>query len=142
MLYTYDKFVQKTSYPMVKPKFRGAIGFICTTCKLDNWVYGTPSAQANCISDDEVAIRCVCCANTARPHSSRYYTQKRMFDLMDRTPAWADREAILAFYDNAKKGYDVDHIIPLNGDNVSGLHVIDNLQYLPAELNNKKANRY
>lgn len=57
------------------------------------------------------------------------------------TPPWADLQAIQEIYLNCPKGYHVDHIIPLNGKEVSGLHIPDNLQYLPAIENLKKSNK-
>ena len=41
-------------------------------------------------------------------------------------------------------GYEwqVDHIIPLQGKNVSGLHVPENLQVIERSMNSKKRNKY
>ena len=61
---------------------------------------------------------------------------------IERTPVWANREAIKSIYERCPNGYHVDHVIPLRGKNVSGLHVADNLQILPAQENLKKSNKY
>ena len=40
------------------------------------------------------------------------------------------------------KGFEVDHIIPLNGKLISGLHILANLQVLPIHENRSKQNKY
>ena len=67
---------------------------------------------------------------------------KRRSAKLQRTPAWADLEAIKQFYAECPKGYEVDHIVPLQGVNVSGFHVLNNLQYLTKSENSSKGNRY
>ena len=61
---------------------------------------------------------------------------------LKRCPVWADKNAIEEFYANCPEGYHVDHIIPLRGKTVSGLHVLENLQYLPAKENMSKGNKF
>lgn len=65
----------------------------------------------------------------------------------NRVPAWADLDAINEIYIQARAMSDatgvlhhVDHIIPINGESVSGLHVANNLQILTASENLKKGN--
>ncbi len=57
-------------------------------------------------------------------------------------PPWADMEKINKFYADRPIEYHVDHIVPLNGALVSGLHVLNNLQYLLAEDNLSKSNSF
>lgn len=73
----------------------------------------------------------------------RAYTAQRR--AREAKPAWADRKAIRAFYKACPPGYEVDHIIPLKGtyegNPVSGLHIVENLQYLPRFNNRTKGGR-
>lgn len=65
------------------------------------------------------------------------------------TPAWADPVAIAAVYRLAAEAteltgveHEVDHVIPLKGRNVCGLHVETNLQVIPKADNRQKGNRH
>jgi len=81
-----------------------------------------------------------------------YYTAKRKAAKLQRTPHWLaeeDFKAIGAFYTESRRlteetgiPHHVDHIIPLQGENVSGLHVPSNLQILTAPENSRKGTSY
>lgn len=71
-----------------------------------------------------------------------YYTNKRRKYIKLRTPYWVNQKDIRNIYKNRPNGCDVDHIIPLQGKNVSGLHVPWNLQYLDRKENQKKSNKF
>lgn len=64
--------------------------------------------------------------------------QKR---IRDATPRWSDRESVNRFILSCPEGYHIDHIVPLRGKSVCGLHVLENLQYLPAQENRRKSNK-
>ena len=68
--------------------------------------------------------------NRERSNASRYKST--------RVPPWADRDAVQEFYRNCPAGMVVDHQIPLKGKFVSGLHVLENLQYLTPTQNAMK----
>lgn len=71
-----------------------------------------------------------------RFHNSNYYAQKTKS-----IPPWADLNRIKDIYDKCPEGHEVDHIFPLRGNNVCGLHVENNLQYLLKKDNRTKSNK-
>jgi len=82
-------------------------------------------------------------------HSAK--SAKRHAAKLKRTPPWLTSEhykEIESFYfksfvktNETRSPYEVDHIIPLQGENVSGLHVPWNLQILTKKDNSSKGNR-
>ena len=76
------------------------------------------------------------------PGKVKTKANKRRSSKLQRTPVWADHLVISMIYEDCPEGYQVDHIIPLQGKNVSGLHVPWNLQYLTPEENLSKGNRF
>ena len=69
--------------------------------------------------------------------------RKRDMALHIRTPKWANMDTINDLYRQAKKnGLEVDHIVPLRGLLVCGLHVENNLQLLSKRENASKSNSF
>ena len=59
------------------------------------------------------------------------------------TPAWADLSEIRSIYLlAAKSSKEVDHIVPIKGKTVCGLHVVENLRLIGATENRRKGNSY
>ncbi len=69
------------------------------------------------------------------------HNAKRRALKLQRTVKWADLKAIEQFYIDCPKDMTVDHILPLQGKEISGLHVLENLQYLTKSENSRKGNR-
>lgn len=91
-------------------------------------------------------------ARSRKPGMYASYVAIRRALKLQRTPKWLTTEhyfEIRTWYELAKElqwlseaKLHVDHIVPLSGKNVSGLHVPWNLQILPQPDNNKKTNKH
>jgi hypothetical protein len=92
-----------------------------------------------------------------REYRQQYYRENRhlfraqwsRYRAARRTPKWADLNKIAEIYKLAGDlsqasgvKHHVDHIIPLRGDGVCGLHVENNLRVVPAEVNLSKGNKF
>ena len=85
-------------------------------------------------------------------HKTRYWAMKRHTAKLQRTPKWltdVDFERIENEYKLAgflstltQEPWHVDHIVPLQGKNVSGLHVPSNLRAIRGIENNAKKNHW
>ena len=84
------------------------------------------------------------------PHIRTINDLKKKIVINQATPVWSDKDKLKKIYKlrnrlNTKAGYikyHVDHVIPLRGKLVSGLHIIDNLKIVLAEYNRTKHNKY
>jgi len=81
--------------------------------------------------------------NKTHIYQKNFYTNQRRAAKTQATPSWADKKKIAEFYKLATElNMTVDHVIPLNGKLVCGLHVENNLQLLTSSENSKKGNRF
>lgn len=96
---------------------------------------------------------------TEKPHDD-YHRSKRSVDgvsyrraqILQATPKWfciIDKKILLDLNEHAQQlekitgvTRHVDHVIPLQGKNVCGLHCRQNWQVLPGPVNNKKNNYF
>jgi len=88
----------------------------------------------------------------AEPLKHSVWDANKRAKRLKRFPTWlteVDKQAISKVYEEAKQlsmitgvSHQVDHIVPLLGKNVSGLHVPWNLQVLTSLENNIKNNKF
>lgn len=83
-------------------------------------------------------------AEMFKAHATKRYRLRR-----SATPIWFEPDKVIALYKEAEKvsqetgiKHEVDHIVPLRGKNVSGLHWHGNLQILPMKDNRSKGNKF
>ena len=139
-----DCVVIRNSIYKRNAKERGLHNLLCSRCNI--------TVPQNRIHQKYCSRQCKLAARQDRllaiSHTNEYKARRKHNANMSRarrelrSVAWANAEKIREVYANCPDGYDVDHIIPLNGKTVSGLHVHNNLQYLTKLENSKKSNRF
>jgi len=92
----------------------------------------------------EISLHNATAIARSREHSRIRASRKR-----EAKPSWVDQEEIDVVYREAASvardtgvPHDVDHVVPLRGRNVSGLHVPWNLRVIPASENRAKGNKW
>lgn len=123
---------------------------VCCSC---DEVKTLTDFYGNNSKSDRIANSCISCQKDyLKDYYPDYYVNNKdkyaeakvryKLQVQNATPKWANREKIRDIYLKCPKGYHVDHVIPLQGDNVCGLHVETNLQYLTAFENISKGNKF
>ncbi len=128
------------------PEFNGLrmkVNRSCVQCNSEHTIMAakvryTTRPEVRAILKERVAIY-----KSTRPHIHCNAQQRRQAAKIQRIPSWADLGKIKAIYEEAAAlGLTVDHVIPLRGKLVSGLHVHNNLQMLSGVENSIKGNKY
>jgi hypothetical protein len=111
-------------------------------CPKCTHVYSVDSFHNNTGRSTGKQDYCKNCFNDKVRVMRKEYQAGRKADKLNATPTWADLDKIKEIYSKCPEGYHVDHIVPLMGASVCGLHVENNLQYLTAKDNLAKSNKF
>lgn len=135
---------------------------VCKVCHKDycvSWKRNNPEAvsrimRRNYLKNHDAWKSYTRAYSKENPGKVNALVMKRHAAKLQRTPKWLTKEQlqeIKEFYIEAKElqwlsdptdPLEVDHIVPLQGEIVSGLHVPWNLQILPKSLNCEKSNKF
>ena len=77
-----------------------------------------------------------------KPEATRRHCADRRARKLNATPKWGQEGMEDVYLEAQYFQMEVDHIVPLQGKNVCGLHVVGNLQLLSKSANCAKGNRY
>jgi hypothetical protein len=110
-------------------------------CKKCDEVLPLIAFNKNSTTYDGCQSYCVECTSSYMTNYSDRGAKQRT-KISKAMPAWVDENEIKNIYRRCPEGYHVDHIVPLAGINICGLHVPWNLQYLSAHENISKSNKF
>ena len=135
---------------------KDGLRFECKSCKNKKdkkYRQKNPDVAKNWYQKNRVVFLEACKAwKKANPEKITAHTASRRARKKQAQPPWLTEEhinQIIDKYKNSKRmkkltgiEHHVDHIVPLAGKNVCGLHVPWNLQVIPAKHNLEKNNRF
>ena len=153
-------FDEKPFSSFYKDKTRGRYRSVCKSCSLSqnrSWRKENKERKSETdrtyryLNKDRIKNYQSTYYSLNKPHYAER-TARRKASKLQATPHWLSEKQLeeIAYIYNLRSEmnflsdyeYHVDHIIPLQGENVCGLHVPWNLQLLPKEINLAKSNRH
>ncbi len=141
-----DRAQRKTEYhcPQCNQiKITNITNGVCSACSSENTRKRDPSIDSRSYQKHRESIRAKQSIYDKENKNQRSHREtKRRVIKKSALLSWINEEEIKKIYENRPEGKEVDHIIPLVHPDICGLHVPWNLQYLDANDNAKKHNKF